>query len=249
MPDFVSVFKFLPAALASVGKVRRWWSRGKTTRSVLRGGEVPDPLNQNLAEALNRIRGGRPAEPFWRRARWRLDRWSMGPGVPRRATEQQLLQDERARADLIKLAKAKAVGRDAPEARKRLEKLLEAAESGQTTGDALDNLPDRIATAMVAHYRQSLPAEAQGVAEEFRERLTALSPDSDPVVGREHTRRARELLDGIVKDRFCLHCRPAGAYVNFWRTLKRVHSAGPMRGQRTLFGTGPHDSWRRTPGQ
>ena len=129
----------------------------------------------------------------------------MRPGVPRGATEQQILQDEQARADLIELAKAKALGRDAPEARKRLEKLLDAAENRQPTANTADGLPDRIASAMVASHRQAIPAEAQGVVEEFRARLDYLGPGADPVVGREHTRRVTELLDGIVKDR----CLPA----------------------------------------
>ncbi len=123
--------------------------------------------------------------------------------------EQQILHDEEARADLIELAKAKAVGRDAPEARKRLQNLLDAAESRQTTASAADGLPDRIASAMVADYRQAIPAEAQGMVGEFRARLDALGPGADPVVGREHTRRATELLDCIVKDR-CLPALQAG---------------------------------------
>ena len=202
MPDPASLLKLLPAALARVGKVRRWWSRGQTMKTVLRGGDVPDPLDQNLEEALNRLSGGRPGDPFWRRARGRLGRWSLGSGVPRGATERYVLQDEQARADWLELARAKVLGGDAPEARERLETLL---ESRRTTANAVDDLPDRIANAMVADYRQAIPAEAQGMAEEFRTRLEALSPGADPVVGREHTKRAMELLDRIVKDR----CLPA----------------------------------------
>ena len=205
MPDLSHLLKLLPAARAGATAARRWWSRRRIVKSVLSSGEMPDPLAKELEEALNRLGGGRPGDPFWRRARSRLDRWSMGPGVPRGATEQQILQDEQARADLIELAKAKVLGRDAPEARKRLEKLLDAAESRQPTANAADGRPDRIASAMVASYRQAIPAEAQGVVEEFRARLDYLGPGADPVVGREHTRRVTELLDGIVKDR----CLPA----------------------------------------
>lgn len=174
-------------------------------KSVLRGGDVPDPLNQNLEEAVNRLGGGRPGDPFWRRAASRLDRWSLGPSVLRGAAEQQILQDEQARADLIELATAKALGRDAPEARKRLETLLDAAASRQTIANTADSLPDRIARAMVASHRQGTPPEARGVVEEFRARLDALSPGADPVVEHEHTKRVTELLDGIVKER----CLPA----------------------------------------
>ena len=205
MPDFVSYFKVLRAALANVAKAWRWWSRGQTTKAVLRGGDVRDPLDENLREALNRLSGGRPGDPFWRRARSRLGRWSMGSGVPRGTTEEQILQDRQTRADLLELAKAKALGRDAPEARERLETLLEAAESQQATASAADALPDRIASAIVADYRQAIPPEAQGVVGEFRARLDALGHSADPVVEREHTRRVTELLDGIVKDR----CLPA----------------------------------------
>ena len=205
MSDPSSFFKLVPTLLATVGKVWRWWSRGQATKSVLRGGDVPDPLDEDLQEALNRLSGGRPGDPVWRRARSRLDRWSTGSGVPGRATERHILQDEQTRADLLELARAKALGRDAPEARKRLEMVLDAEERRQTGADAADSLPDRIASAMVADYRQAIPAEAQGVVEEFRARLDVLDPGTDPIVGREHTRRARELLDGIVKDR----CLPA----------------------------------------
>ena len=200
MPDFVSYLKVLLAALASVGKAWRSWSRGQTTKAVLRSGDVPDPLGENLGEALNRLSGGRPGDPFWRRARWRFGRWSMGSGVPRGTTE-QFLQDEQARADLIELAKAKALGRDAPEARRRLETLLVVAESRQATAEAADALPDRIASAMVADYRHAIPAEAQGVVGEFRARLDAIGHSGDPVVEREHTKRAMEVLEGVVKDR------------------------------------------------
>ena len=209
MPDPASLSKLLPTVLATVGKMRRWWSRRRIVKSVLSGGDVPDPLAKELEQALNRLSGGRPGDPFWRRAPSRLDRWSLGPGVPkgvpRVATEEPILHDEQARADLVELAKAKALGRDAPEARKRLQKLLDAAESRQTTANAAEGLPDRIASTMVADYRQAIPAEWQGMAGEIRARLDARSPGADPVVGREHTKRVTELLDGIVKDR----CLPA----------------------------------------
>lgn len=205
MSAFLSSLKVLLAALPNVGKAWRWWSRGQTTKSILRGGDVPDPLDENLEEALNRIGGGRPNDPFWRRARSRLDRWSIGSDVSGVAAEQQILEDEQARSDFIELARAKALGRDAPEARKRLEASLDAAESRRTTANPEDSLPDRIANAMVADYRQAIPVEAQGVFGEIRTRLDALSPSVDPVVGREHTKRVSKLLDGIVKDR----CLPA----------------------------------------
>lgn len=205
MSDSSGFLKLLPTLLSSVGKVRRWWSRGQTTKSVLRGGDVPDALDENLEEALNRIGGGRPNDPFWRRARSRVDRWSIGSEASLGATEQQILEDEQARADFIELARARALGEDAPEARRRLEVLLDAAESRRTSANAVDSLPDRIARAMVADYRQVLPPEAQAVAQEFRARLDALSPGADPVVRHAHTQRVTDLLDGIVKDR----CLPA----------------------------------------
>ena len=205
MPDFSPFLKLLPAVLAKVGKIRRWWSGRRTVKSVLSGGDVPDPLAKELEKALNRLSGGRPGDPFWRRAPSRLDRWSRGPGVPRGTIEQQILQDEQARADLIELARAKVLGPDAPEARKRLQRLLDAAEGRQTTASTLENLPDRIASAMAASHMQAIPAELQGMVGEFRARLDALGHGVDPVVGSEHTKRVTELLDGIVKDR----CLPA----------------------------------------
>ncbi len=200
MPDFVSLFKLLPAALANVGKVRHWWSRRKIVKSVLGGGDVPDPFDEELEEALNRLSGGRPGDPLWRRARWRLGRWSMGSGVPHGTTDQRIRQDEQVRADLKEMARAKELGRDAPEARKRLAESLDAAKGRQTTADAADGLADRIASAMVVDYRQAIPPKLQGVVGEIRARFDALSPDADPVVGSEHTKRVTELLGGIVKD-------------------------------------------------
>lgn len=195
-------------------------------KSVLRGGDVPDPLDQSLEEALNRLSGGRPGDPFWRRVPSRLDRWSLGPGVLRGAAEQQILQDEQARADLIELATAKALGRDAPEARKRLEPLLDAAANRQASANAADSLPDRIARAMVASHKQAIPPEAQGVVEEFRARLDALSPGPDPVVQREHTKRVTALLDGIIKER----CVPALQAARRIRELLADVEEGTLRG-------------------
>ena len=190
--------------------VSRDLSRFQSERRAGRTPVNPDLMERGLDETLDRLRGGRIEEAWWRRVLDRLGQQYVAPDFLRKPALQEWLADRQVGDDLKAVARAMIMGGDGrePEVRSRL-----TDSYSKRTGEAPEfaRVPiDVTAAILAAGYIASIPSEQQplaGMLQEmyrgFGERLDQLGRRrftslTDPVTREAHTAVTKQELTKIL---------------------------------------------------
>ena len=186
-------------------RVETHLTRDRSKRSAAQGAAIPDPLEDNLKETLQRLQTGGLADPQWRQLITPL----LHREAPLHRLEDQAvrdwLSDVRVGDDLIALARAETLKRPLHDSDVR----PQLAESYRKyTGDDLKSATEHINLAvavLVAGFLASLPPKHQRTA--------------DPVTREAHTTIATEALQSILSTRDFGHTRPEKAIQELLRRV------------------------------
>ena len=199
MPDQLTLSALARVLRPVVSAVSRDLSRLRSERKAGRTSANADLMESVLDETLDRLRGGRIEEAWWRRVLDRIGQKYIAPDFLRKPALQEWLADRQVGDDLKALAREMVMGGDGrePEVHDRL-----AQSYSKRTGEAarLAGGPIDVTVAiLVAGYLASIPSEQRplgGMLQEIKRSVdegfgrlerSRLSSLTDPITRETHT--------------------------------------------------------------
>ena len=199
-----------PVARATFKYAARYASRLYAERKAGRESTNSPLMESSLDQTLDRLRGGKVEDSWWRKILVQLGHQYIAPDFLTNSVLQEWLADTHVTSDLKVLAKAAIMSGSGidPEIRGRL-----AHSYSDRTGEVSDlaDGPIEVTVAiLVAGYIASIPSDqrpATGMLQEmfghFNERFdrleeTRLPALSDPIIQQAHTHKAKEELSRIL---------------------------------------------------
>ena len=209
MPEQLTLSALAPALRPVVSAVTRAVSRLQSERKAGRTPVNPDLMEIVLDKTLDRLRGGRIEEAWWRGVLDWLGQKYVAPDFLRKPALQEWLADKQVGDDLKGMARARIMGGDGqePEIRGRL-----TDSYSERTGEAarLAGGPIDVTVAiLVAGYFAPIPSAQQPLVGMFQEltgrfdrlEMNRLSALTDPITRKVHTDCAKTELAKILRFR------------------------------------------------